>query len=375
MDIERLERKLARAVRDGRGARVEELSARLAAAKAVAKAARRAAKRAAAAASTEAVGAAVKASEGSDGEIEQRSARRAARRAEKERVAAAAAAAAAIAPSAAGAPLPAPGEPAPPAPGMVLAKNGKWYPAPVPPPPGNVTLLLFYAYVVPPWTRPERSAAADFARATLARLGCTGRLRVALEGFNATLTGPAEGIRGFTAALREFSPRHFGATDFKYVDGLQDNKAFRELKVMPVDELVTYGFKASEAPLEYGGRHVKPEDWTRLAAQPDTVMIDVRNANETAIGRFAPPPQGAQLLDPHMRRSTEFPEWVDSMLPALKEKKTVMMYCTAGVRCERASALLVQKGVPREAIVQLEGGIHRYLEAYPEDGGIWAGKN
>jgi predicted sulfurtransferase len=76
-----------------------------------------------------------------------------------------------------------------------------------------------------------------------------------------------------------------------------------------------------------------------------------------------------------MRRSTEFPEWVDSVLPLLKEKKTVMMYCTAGVRCERASALLVQKGVPREAIVQLEGGIHRYLEAYPEDGGIWAGKN
>jgi len=382
-DLDRLQRKLERALSKGKKSRVAKLRARIAAATPApepSREERRAAKRAAAAAAASASAAAPAAEEGSDGDESRRVARRAARRAEKEERAAAGSAAAPESGTgcaeggAAGAGA-ASSAPAPPAPGMVLAKNGKWYPVPVPPPPGNTTLLLFYAYVVPPWTRPERSAAADFARDTLERLGCTGRLRVALEGFNATLTGPAAGIRGFTAALREFSPRHFGATDFKYVDGLQDNKAFRELKVMPVDELVTYGFKTSEAPLEYGGRHVSPSDWTRLAAQPDTVMIDVRNANETAIGRFAPPPAGAQLLDPHMRRSTEFPEWVDSMLPALKGKKTVMMYCTAGVRCERASALLVQKGVPREAIVQLEGGIHRYLEAYPVDGGIWAGKN
>jgi predicted sulfurtransferase len=256
----------------------------------------------------------------------------------------------------------------------VLAKNGKWYPRAQPAASGNVSLLLFYAYVQPVWTARERTDAIEFTNATLSRLGCTGRLRVALEGFNGTLTGPAQGLRDFCAALRDYNVQQFGSVDFKIVDGLADNKGFRTLKVWPVAELVTYGFAAKQAPLTLGSQHVTPEQWNTLAAAPNTVMIDVRNANETAIGRFAPPAGGAKLLDPHMRRSTEFPEWVDTHLEELKGKK-VMMYCTAGVRCERASAFLAQKGIERENIVQLEGGIHRYLEAFPEDGGLWAGAN
>jgi len=215
--------------------------------------------------------------------------------------------------------------------GMVLGKNGKLYPKPPPAPPGNTTLLLFYAYVQPPWNSRARSAALDFARSTLSTGGCTGRLRVALEGFNGTLTGPAQGIRAFCDGLRSYAPEQFGNTDFKFVDGLADNKMFRELKVWPVEELVTYGFSVEQAPLNQGGKHVSPAEWTELSKRPNTVMIDVRNANETAIGRFAPPTGGAVLLDPRMRRSTEFPEWVDKVLPQL-EGKNVLMYCTGGVR-------------------------------------------
>jgi len=214
---------------------------------------------------------------------------------------------------------------------MVLGKNGKLYPKPPPPAPGHTTLLLFYAYVQPPWSPRARAAAVDFAHATLSTHSCTGRLRVALEGFNGTLTGPAKGIRAFCDALRVFSPEHFGSTDYKFVDGLPDNKMFRALKVWPVEELVTYGFSVDQAPLSAGGKHVSPQEWTELASKPDTVMIDVRNANETAIGRFAPPQGGAVLLDPRMRRSTEFPGWVDKVLPELEGKK-VLMYCTGGVR-------------------------------------------
>ena len=209
--------------------------------------------------------------------------------------------------------------------GMVLAKNGKWYPKPVPPPPGNTSLLLFYAYVQPPWTPAARAAAISFTRGHLEGAGCGGRLRVALEGFNGTLSGNAAGIRSFCAALASYDPKHFSNIDFKVVDGLSDSKAFRNLKVWPVDTLVNYGFDSTTAPLTLGGTHVSPKKWTELAAAPRTIMVDVRNANESAIGRFAPPPGGAQLLDPHMRRSTEFSDWVDNNLEKLKGADKVLM--------------------------------------------------
>jgi predicted sulfurtransferase len=100
----------------------------------------------------------------------------------------------------------------------------------------------------------------------------------------------------------------------------------------------------------------------------NTVMIDVRNFNETTLGKFSHP----NLLDPCMRKSTEFPQWVDNNMSKLQGKK-ILMYCTGGIRCERASAFLTQKGLTD--INQLEGGIHRYLEAYQKDGGKWIGKN
>ena len=179
------------------------------------------------------------------------------------------------------------------------------------PPPGNTTLLLFYQYVRPSWTPSQRQAAENHTRECLTNRGCTGRLRCAREGFNGTLTGPAEGIRGFCQDLRDYQPEHFAHTDFKLVDGLRDNQMLRGLKVWHVDELVTYGFGAKGvAPIESGGTHLTPRDWHNKAAEDDTVLIDVRNANENAIGRFQPLNDASRVLDPNMRTSTEFPEWV-----------------------------------------------------------------
>ncbi len=165
-------------------------------------------------------------------------------------------------------------------------------------------------------------------------------------------------------------PHVFGNTDFKYVDGLPDNQMLKGLKVWPVSEIVTYGFDPAEARLDMRGVHLTPQQFHNALEEENTVVIDVRNYNEALIGRFNPPV--AEYLDPLMRRSTDFPKWVDDNLPKLKTKK-VLMYCTAGVRCERASAFIRQRGV--ENVYQLEGGIHRYLDAYPEDGGHWIGKN
>ena len=83
---------------------------------------------------------------------------------------------------------------------------------------GNVTILLFYAYVKPVWTNEEQDHAINFTYESLSRHGCTGRLRVAREGFNSVLTGTAEGIRAFTSDLKAYQPHNFANTDFKYVD-------------------------------------------------------------------------------------------------------------------------------------------------------------
>ena len=99
---------------------------------------------------------------------------------------------------------------------------------------------------------------------------------MALEGFNSTLSGSAAALRGFAAALRGYAPdgvAHFTAVDFKFVDGLPANKAFRELKVMPVQELVTYGFGSGQAPAGAGSEHVSPAQWNALAATPGAVII------------------------------------------------------------------------------------------------------
>ncbi|GAX79711.1 hypothetical protein CEUSTIGMA_g7152.t1 [Chlamydomonas eustigma] len=249
------------------------------------------------------------------------------------------------------------------------------YPPPTPRK-GNVSILLFYAYCIPPMTKSGQDEAIAHCHGVLVRLKVTGRLRVGREGFNATLTGSRDAVRSFTDELRKFKPETFGETDFKIVDDQPDNHLLKGLKVWPVTEIVTYGFDPADAPLDMRGTHLKPADFHKAMADPDSVMIDVRNFNESLIGKFAPPPPqeaGAEkVLDPCMRRSTEFPKWVEENKHKLEGKK-VLMYCTAGVRCERASAFMRKKGI--QNVFQLEGGIHRYLDAYPEDGGFWVGKN
>ncbi len=255
--------------------------------------------------------------------------------------------------------------------------NQQQYP-PAPPKTGNNSILLFYAYCNPPMTAAAQDKVIAHCYHILSQNGVTGRLRVGREGFNATLTGPHNGVRVFTAALRVYDQATFGETDFKYVDHQPDNQLLKGLKVFPVREIVTYGFDPRDAPLDMRGTHLAPKDFHTALAEPNSVVIDVRNFNETAIGRFAPPgPEKlhdgtTKYIDPMMRRSTEFPTWLDQNKHLLEGKK-VLMYCTAGVRCERASAFMRNKGV--QNVFQLEGGIHRYLDAFPEDGGYWIGKN
>jgi predicted sulfurtransferase len=198
----------------------------------------------------------------------------------------------------------------------------------------GVSLVLFYQYVEPPWTPAQHRAALTWAKETGDRLGLGGRMRIAREGFNCTLTGTYDAARLWCKELRDYCPEFFSSTEFKITDFLPKKQMFSKLHCFSVDELVNYGFTKTNLPpppLSKVGAHLEPEEYHKKIQEKDTVIIDVRNHYEAAIGHFRPPEGGAKLIDPLMRKSTEFPCWLDK--PETKEQlrgKQVLMYCTGG---------------------------------------------
>ena len=204
----------------------------------------------------------------------------------------------------------------------------------------NSTLLLFYQYIEPVW----EESTYQFMLSTLDKIGkalkLTGRMRVAREGVNCTLTGAHEDIIEYTKQLRQLRPKEFSKTEFKLTTELPKAQTFPNLKVIPVVELVHYGLEGPKAPpiAKFSGTHLEPQDYHKKLGESNTVVIDVRNHYEANIGRFVPPKHGEGVkqgeeppkwLDPKMRKSTEFPVWMDK--PEVKEEmkgKQVLMYCT-----------------------------------------------
>jgi len=244
------------------------------------------------------------------------------------------------------------------------------------------SLLLFYQYAQPLWPQEK----VDRLLKLLVYIGqerqLGGRIRVAREGVNATVScfGGAA-IRHLAEDLKVFDGEVFSETDFKFIDDLAPDRHFKDLKVYPVQEIVYYGITDSEAPLYKGGVHLDPVKYHEKLKEDNTVVIDVRNHYEAAIGRFdgqalSEEKKGAEYIDPKMRRSTDFPSWLASEETQKKlEGKQVLMYCTGGVRCERASAYLKSKiGDKVDGVYQLKGGIEKYFKEFP-DGGFWRGKN
>lgn len=243
------------------------------------------------------------------------------------------------------------------------------------------TIVLFYQYMEPPWTKQEHKEAIVTMNSLGKEHSVTGRGRVAPEGVNCTLTGSAENVRNFCYALRSWN-KVFENTDFKLTDGLLKKERFKALTLRKTEELVGYNLQGLAAPSlkENKARHLEADEYHKMMSEPDTVIIDVRNFYESDIGRFVPPKGGAKLMDPKMRNSNEFPKWLEEpeTQKALDGKK-VMMYCTGGIRCERASALLTEMSEATSSfkpqdVVMVKGGIERYLKTFPE-GGYWKGNN
>jgi UPF0176 protein len=191
-------------------------------------------------------------------------------------------------------------------------------------------------------------------------LGITGTLLLAEEGINGTIAGTRSGIDQILAYLRS-DPR---LADLEHKESAADQPPFYRMKVKLKKEIVTMGVPGIN-PTELVGQYVKPEDWNALINDPDVLLIDTRNDYEVEVGTF----KGA--VDPRITTFREFPEYVKNNLDP-QQKPRVAMFCTGGIRCEKASAYMLQQGFSE--VYHLQGGILKYLENVPAEESLWQGE-
>jgi len=197
---------------------------------------------------------------------------------------------------------------------------------------------------------------------TAAGLDLKGTVLLAGEGINGTLAGHLSALERFREAL--YAHPEFAGMECKFSTADPDNLVFYRLKVRIKPEIVALG-QPGVRPGERTGEHVDWARWNALLEDPDVVVVDTRNRYEIAIGTFP----GA--VDPGTRSFREWPDWVAAQLDPDRNRR-VAMFCTGGIRCEKASAYLLQQGF--EAVYQLDGGILKYLETVPEAANRWAGE-
>ena len=188
----------------------------------------------------------------------------------------------------------------------------------------------------------------------------TGTVILANEGINGTLAGPEEGLARF---LREIisDPRF---ADLPVRSMVSPSQTFYRLRILVRPEIVTLG-DPSILPSNGSGQYVNPEDWNALISNPEVELIDVRNDYEVEIGTF----EGAE--NPHTGTFGEWDEYVKKRWGRQRKKK-VAMFCTGGIRCEKASAHLIQSGF--EEVYHLKGGILNYLEKIAPENSKWKGE-
>jgi UPF0176 protein len=200
------------------------------------------------------------------------------------------------------------------------------------------------------------------------RLACglaelRGTLILAPEGINGTIAGSDEAVEGLVRQIRSLP----GCAGLEVKDSHAGEMPFHRMKVKIKKEIVTMG-EPGISPLHGVGEYVAPGEWNALIRDPATIVIDTRNSYEVEVGTFR------NAIDPGTRSFREFPAWFRERRAYLTGDKApkVAMFCTGGIRCEKATALLKAEGV--EEVYHLQGGILRYLEEVPAEESLWEGE-
>ena len=189
--------------------------------------------------------------------------------------------------------------------------------------------------------------------------GIKGSVLLADEGINGTIAGTPSALDQALASIASVT----GLSDFNPKFSFSDEMPFRRMKVRLKKEIVTIG-NVKANPNEKVGVYVKSQDWNALISDPEVIVVDTRNSYEFGVGTF----QGA--IDPKTESFGEFPQWVREHLGNAKGKK-IAMFCTGGIRCEKASSFLMHEGF--EQVFHLQGGILKYLEDIKPDESLWNG--
>lgn len=187
-----------------------------------------------------------------------------------------------------------------------------------------------------------------------------GTILLAQEGINGTIAGSRQGIDAVIDYLR--SDSRF--TDLEYKESTAESPPFQRMKVRLKKEIVTLGL-SSINPSEQVGTYVNPQDWNEIISNPEVTVIDTRNDYEVSIGTFK------RAENPQTESFREFPEYANKNLNPDKNKK-VAMFCTGGIRCEKATSYLISQGF--EEVYHLKGGILKYLEEVPSEESLWSGE-
>ena len=195
-------------------------------------------------------------------------------------------------------------------------------------------------------------------REALQEYGVRGTIIISDEGYNGMVCGTPVNISRFIVQIETIF-----RTDLVYKSSFHEKPPFRKIDVKIKPEIVTL---KKSVDISLGkGTHVKPSEWNRLIADPETLVLDTRNDYEFKTGTF----RGA--INPDVAKFSDLPEYVAGNLTPDKHKR-IAMFCTGGIRCEKFAPYMKQLGF--EEVFQLEGGILKYLEETPLEETLWEGE-
>jgi UPF0176 protein len=191
-----------------------------------------------------------------------------------------------------------------------------------------------------------------------------GTILLADEGINGTISGVEDNIRHFLSFIKKDEGLNDLFSALQHKESWAQSNPFYRMKVRLKKEIVALGVEGV-SPTKKVGTYVRPEDWNALISDPDTVVIDTRNNYEVDIGTFK------HAINPKTETFRGFPGYVDANLNP-KSPKKIAMFCTGGIRCEKATSLMLEKGF--DEVYHLQGGILKYLETVPEEESLWSGE-